>query len=109
MAAKSSPAQWKAFLSQLIDKHPLDTLSQRSVFASLRGHFGDDVELSHRAWCKDTVKELVREKARAKQEAETKARAAAAEKEAAAKRKKTKNPVQRQLEKKPNPVWSTSD
>ena len=34
MAAKSSPGQWKAFLSELIDKHPLDTLSQRSVFAS---------------------------------------------------------------------------
>eukprot|EP01043_Picozoa_sp_COSAG02_P055000 COSAG02_NODE_6313_length_3659_cov_122.161798_3_plen_190_part_00 len=59
LAARSSKAQWRAFLHNLVDTEDPAELTQRSVWWRLCKQFGD-VQPADRSWCRETVRALIR-------------------------------------------------
>ena len=58
MAARSSHAQWRTFLSTLIEQEGVDTLTVKKAWTALNSQFGADVKKGDRRWMKDTLTEL---------------------------------------------------
>ena len=58
MAARSSHAQWRTFLSTLIEHEGVDTLTVKKAWTALNSQFGADVKKGDRRWMKDTLTEL---------------------------------------------------